>query len=533
MDRSAEFRFDGWTLLRPSGELLRDGTRTRLQTQPLLVLEALLARPGELVTREQLIARLWPKGVVDYDTALNSAVRRLRTALGDHAETPRYIETIPRRGYRFIGRLDVPPVATKDVVTTAVSPARTDPARAPWWPAAAVLLLVTVVVAALSSPRPLEPRTRPSPANEHVVAQANERYQRAQFFFQRRSPGDIALAREHYRGAIEADPGFARAWAGLAGTYWLDTAEGRTPPAEGLPLLRDAAERALELDPGLAEAHLRLAIYHGQAGDPRRHAEHLRRAVDLGPNDPLVLATLASLELHQGRFDAAIAMQRRAVAADPLSAVTRYNLGSMLYLAGRLDEAESELLEVRELNPSPQYVNDALGRVLVLEGRFGEALELATGWPDGPSRQMILAMASHGLGRAADSDAALGALSESPRGQDLMRIAEVHAFRGEFDEAFRWLSAPLEYHDKGVWAVAASSLEWMIPLSPFLRLLHSDPRWAAWHAAGSRNRPVDNGQAASGGLSVAGGACPVGDGFEIETVTPVPTTVAPATAPRC
>jgi DNA-binding winged helix-turn-helix (wHTH) protein len=81
-------------------------TRVRLQSQPLLVLESLLSQPGEMVTREQLIARLWPNGVVvDFDTALNSAIRRLRTALADHAENPRYIETIPRRGYRFIGHV--------------------------------------------------------------------------------------------------------------------------------------------------------------------------------------------------------------------------------------------------------------------------------------------------------------------------------------------------------------------------------------------------------------------------------------------
>src|SRR5512139_3673990 len=99
--------FDGWVLQRSTGELTRGTTRIRLQGQPLEVLEALLERPGELVTREQLIARLWPAGVVvEFDTALNSAIRRLRTALDDHADHPRYIETIPRRGYRFIGRLD-------------------------------------------------------------------------------------------------------------------------------------------------------------------------------------------------------------------------------------------------------------------------------------------------------------------------------------------------------------------------------------------------------------------------------------------
>jgi len=102
-------RFDGW-LLRPEvGELSKDGRKVRLPDQPHLILNELLARPGELVTREQLIARLWPKGVVDFDTGLNSAVRKLRVALRDVADTPRYIETIPRKGYRFIAPVDPDP----------------------------------------------------------------------------------------------------------------------------------------------------------------------------------------------------------------------------------------------------------------------------------------------------------------------------------------------------------------------------------------------------------------------------------------
>jgi TolB-like protein/DNA-binding winged helix-turn-helix (wHTH) protein/Tfp pilus assembly protein PilF len=98
--------FDGWTLDMQSGELERAGARTRLQEQPLQVLASLLDAPGQVVTREQLIARLWPNTVVDFDTGLNSAVRKLRAALGDTAETPRYIETLPRRGYRYIGPVE-------------------------------------------------------------------------------------------------------------------------------------------------------------------------------------------------------------------------------------------------------------------------------------------------------------------------------------------------------------------------------------------------------------------------------------------
>ena len=105
MPNPTTFAFDEWVLHRESGELERAGKRVRLQDLPARVLEELVSRPGELVTREHLIGRLWPKGIIDFETGLNSAVRKLRLALEDDADAPRYIETIPRKGYRFIGRV--------------------------------------------------------------------------------------------------------------------------------------------------------------------------------------------------------------------------------------------------------------------------------------------------------------------------------------------------------------------------------------------------------------------------------------------
>jgi TolB-like protein/DNA-binding winged helix-turn-helix (wHTH) protein len=107
--RSRKFRFEGWVLDPESGDLERDGTRIRLQEQPVEVLQALLLAGGSIVTREQLIALLWPKGVVDFDAGLNTIIRKLRSALGDTSDTPRYIETLPRRGYRFVGSFDPEP----------------------------------------------------------------------------------------------------------------------------------------------------------------------------------------------------------------------------------------------------------------------------------------------------------------------------------------------------------------------------------------------------------------------------------------
>jgi DNA-binding winged helix-turn-helix (wHTH) protein len=85
-------------------ELTTGTTRVRLQEQPFQILQLLLARAGEVVTREELRDRLWPRGTfVDYEHSLNAAVKRLRAVLGDDAKSPRYIETLPRLGYRWIG----------------------------------------------------------------------------------------------------------------------------------------------------------------------------------------------------------------------------------------------------------------------------------------------------------------------------------------------------------------------------------------------------------------------------------------------
>ncbi|MGC1684908.1 MAG: winged helix-turn-helix domain-containing protein [Candidatus Acidiferrales bacterium] len=103
------FRFGLYELEGDTGELRKEGkARPRLQRQPLEVLLVLLGRPGQVVTREELRQRLWPADTfVDYEHSLNAAVNKLREALNDTAENPRFIQTIPRRGYRFIASVEV------------------------------------------------------------------------------------------------------------------------------------------------------------------------------------------------------------------------------------------------------------------------------------------------------------------------------------------------------------------------------------------------------------------------------------------
>jgi Tol biopolymer transport system component/DNA-binding winged helix-turn-helix (wHTH) protein len=136
-------RFGVFAVDRKTGELRRNGVRVRLQDQPLQILLTLLERPGEVVTREELRGRLWPDDTfVDFEHSINTAVRRLRDALGDSAENPRFVETVARRGYRFLapvsGALDV--TAPRELPEAPPHPALR------WWILGAVVLALLVGV---------------------------------------------------------------------------------------------------------------------------------------------------------------------------------------------------------------------------------------------------------------------------------------------------------------------------------------------------------------------------------------------------
>ena len=151
-------RFGSFQLDLRTGELRKGGVRVNLPDQPCQVLKTLLERPGELVTRDELRQRLWPaETFVDFEHGLNAAVRRLRDALGDSAEKPRFVETLPRRGYRFIAPL-VAPSADELVPPAPVHERAREAAEAPaliaglppWWTRAPVFGVKSLLVAALA-----------------------------------------------------------------------------------------------------------------------------------------------------------------------------------------------------------------------------------------------------------------------------------------------------------------------------------------------------------------------------------------------
>ena len=168
---SRVLRFDSFELDVRAAELRKSGVKLRLQGQPIQVLATLLNSPGELVTREQLRAQVWPaETFVDFDHSLHNSIARLREALGDSAGTPRYIETLPRRGYRFIGTVErigteesLPSVATTPSPSWVAPPEPVRSRRRAILIAAVLLIVaiaVVLVVPTLSRRAALTPSVR-------------------------------------------------------------------------------------------------------------------------------------------------------------------------------------------------------------------------------------------------------------------------------------------------------------------------------------------------------------------------------------
>ncbi len=140
-----------------SGELRKAGVRLKFGGQPFQVLSILLEQPGEVVTREELQKRLWPDTFVDVDHNLNTAINKIREVLGDSAESPRFVETLPRRGYRFIGELEPPVQPVVPIVT--VEPNRGSHSRRVWLKnAAGVLAVLVVAIGAIIAYRSFRPQ---------------------------------------------------------------------------------------------------------------------------------------------------------------------------------------------------------------------------------------------------------------------------------------------------------------------------------------------------------------------------------------
>jgi serine/threonine-protein kinase len=306
--------------------------------------------------------------------------------------------------------------------------------------------------------------------------EAHEAYLQGRFFLNRHSEKETDQALAAFERAVQLDPKFALAWAGLAQTHVWDCNYGTEGGQKGfnahLAAAREAVEKALAIEPDLPEAlSARAMIETNFDYNWKGAAETLHKALALAPQDPALLMEAGNLAQARGESRPAIEFFRRAVASDPVNAQALAFLATGLSAAGREQEARTEYARVIELNPSAPNSHAGVGLTYLLEGKFEEAAVAAQKDAADWARLLIVSCARWGQKRVADSDAALAELIAKVSETGAYQIAEVYAYRNDKDHAFEWLERARRQRDGGLPGLRTDTL---------LANLHNDPRWDAF-----------------------------------------------------
>ncbi len=440
-------RFDGFEFDLETLVLTRDGRTVRLQPQPSRVLAQLIKARGAVVTREQLRDSIWGGRFVEFDQGLNFCIRQIRSVLADEAETPSFIETLPRRGYRFLARIeDVSPGAGKGGQPGA------SPSRARWAAGAIAALLALAGLAVWVAGRLGTPATLDLPAGPDEAAAARlspearvdflaalrslrsrtrDGYRRAVTGF------DAVLAR--HREFLPARVGRAEAW------LW----EGRTDDA------RRELDAILRDSPNEGRSHtLRGALGLFRDWDLEASGRHLPRGAELTPSSSIARHYLAYHQLIVGDTGGARRSIERALELDPLSPTLHGDAGLVYYWlrdhvrGGELCRRSGELGPLTRQATSCLFLNEAAaGR---RDGMVAAARRLAALDSAPPAVAAALAQGPGGLDRYLDWEIErLSALPDAGQGTALA-LARAHLLRGRPEEAKAALAAGLGRHSNSL-----------------------------------------------------------------------------------
>jgi DNA-binding winged helix-turn-helix (wHTH) protein/tetratricopeptide (TPR) repeat protein len=384
-----------------SGELRKCGTRVKIQELPFRALKLLLSRPNEVLSREDLRQILWPDGVyVDFDRGVISAINRVRDALGDSAENPIFIETVGRRGYRWIAPTHSEPPAEaaipaerKDVVVDeAAAPASARRFTGNWtgkWNFLFVVPALAVLFAAghywprhdatnagrsrsnSGKANATAPPTSSAPGLAHGAAnrEAEEFYLKGRYYWEKRTPESLTKAVDSFTQAIVHDPNFAQAYVGLADCYNLLREYTVMPSSEAYPRAQAAAKKAVELDPQSSEAHASLAFvsFFGM-WDVATADREFRRAIELDPNNAAAHHWYATYLMCLRRHSESLAEIERARSLDPASKSVLADKGMLLFDAGQQQEGIALLKQMEESEPDFISPHRFLGVIYLLPG---------------------------------------------------------------------------------------------------------------------------------------------------------------------
>jgi TolB-like protein/cytochrome c-type biogenesis protein CcmH/NrfG len=288
------------------------------------------------------------------------------------------------------------------------------------------------------------------------------------YLLDRTTREDTAKAIDHFREALAIDPGYALCWAELGRAYSIQAGRAWVPVEEGFSCSRDAAERALALEPELGEAHAQLGrIKIAHDWDFTGAEESYRRAIKFAPGNSSVLDGAAVLAYKSGRLAEAIDLSRRVLAQDPLSAAYWHNLGLACHAAGDLAGSERAYRRSLELAPHRNVSAALLALVLNEQGRTEDAFAAAAREPDEFWRLWALAILHHLTGNSGANNELCEIIDRHADGNGY-QIAEIYSMKGDIDEAFEWLTRAVDERDPG--ATHAR-------VNPRFLSMHDDERW--------------------------------------------------------
>jgi len=543
-----------------AGELRKQGVKIKLQKQPLQVLEMLLARPGEIVTRGELHQSIWPPNTfVDFEQGLHSAIKRLREALNHSAEVPRFIETLPGRGYRFIASIGAAPGKIQSLAVLPLENLSRDPEQEYFADGMTEVLISnlakigalqvvsrttamhykgthkllreiarelgvdgvvagTVVrsgergrisaqlinahtdthvwaesydrdlrdILALQSEVAqaivkeiqitLTPREKLQLARtQPVSSEAYEAYLRGRYYWNKRTGEGVKKGEYYFRDAIDRDPMYAPAYAGLADSYVVQAYWGFASAKESAGRAGTFARKGLEIDDTLAEAHASLAFAtHMYDWDFVRAEVAFRRSIELNPRYAPARQWYALYLAMMGRWDLATTEIHRALQLDPISPIIHVAFAGMLIFTRKWDESLEQSQRALELDPSFPQARWMLGWAYALKGVYPQAIaELREGAKRTGGASLFLFALGYVYGVAGEEGEArkiLEQLLELSKRCYVMPywIATVYAGLGDKDEALHWLERA--YRERSVWMA-------FLKVQPWFDALRPDPRF--------------------------------------------------------
>ena len=305
-------------------------------------------------------------------------------------------------------------------------------------------------------------------------AQAHELFLKGKYFWNKRTEEALKKGIEYFQQAIEADPGYALAYSGLAESYIVLGSGGLLPPNEATSRAKAAALKALEIDDRLGEAHSDLGAVYCSEWNWSEGEKEFKRALELSPNYPTGHMTYAWYLMPMERFDESIAEAKLAQELDPLSLVINNVVGISYEFAGQPDQATEQYQKTLEMDPNFIGPHRRLGWIYLRRGEFSEAFKeyqkafLLSGGsvPDIADQ----AYANAVTGKRNEAIKTLEQLKRLSKQQYVSPylIAEIYAGLGEKDQALEWLQKAYGEH-------AASLI--FLKVEPSFDGLHSDPRF--------------------------------------------------------